>query len=106
MHYDDQETIDNQVFNIVVYLHSSDTDETYVELTSIQECKYVPPRSLSKFLNKNDDYLEVPIITRSLRNKPVENYYLLSMLLGIDDEHVVYDVKKVSTNKDPFMRLH
>jgi hypothetical protein len=101
MHYSDQ-LLKDQVFNIVVYLHSGFHDDVEIQFTSIQECKYVHPEDLRKFIatfDANDT------IQKELDGKKVENWYLMKLLL-VGEQLTIYSVKNVSKSKDKFMRLH
>ena len=105
MHYDDQEVLDKQSLKIVVYIHEDLTNYegnvTY-QITSIQECQYVYPSILSKFIY---DFETNKHIKKALKGKKIENFYFMDIMLD-EDNVVIYKVKNVSEHKNKFMRLH
>ena len=105
MHYDDKEVLEKQSLKIVVYIHEDLTNYSFAvtyQLTSIQECQYVNPSVLSKFIY---EFETNKYIQNALKGKKVENFYLLDITLD-DDNVIVYKIKNVSESKNKYMRLH
>lgn len=109
MHYEDPFVDRNARLTVVIYKHETGDNEIFdYELSSIQECKYIPINKLKDFLNpESEDYFEYILNNRLERLRP-ENSYLF--VLGIKCGRITYKRhKKITTQrlkKEPYLGLH
>jgi hypothetical protein len=104
MHYGDKEQEKNQKLSVIVYKHGimSDNPEDFdLEISSIQECRYVDPYALSKLIRKPNKRLG-----KSFEKLDFENFYLAELKWTWETKWEVLSVRKASHEENPYFWLH
>ena len=104
MHYGDKESLKENELVLVVYKHEvlGEENKFDYELSSIQSCKYFPPRLLMKIIVSPDKYL-----AEFFADKKIEEWYLITLKStdGYDDFELT-SIENVSNTDNDFHRLH
>jgi hypothetical protein len=106
MHYDDPRVIKQNRLNIVMYKHGTENPGEYdMDISSIQECRYIFPYSLIKFLHA---YKYLPILIEKFEELEFEKWYLFEIkFLDCYELNIeVLNVTDVSDSNNNFHRLH
>ena len=127
MHYDNDFVIENNQLVVVIYKHevlSSDdkdnSEDKYYDLSSIQECKYIHPWELSKFLKLFDadenqkEIEEIEKLKQEGRKKAEQNikrHLILKKIaekedIKVSDEEINEELKAIAeANNLPLARV-
>jgi len=105
MHYGDSEQSKSNILEVVVYLHANNWDvdknkqlKDELRVCSIQECKFIRPHLLMKFLRNPRKYISGLLLP--------EEWYRVR-LKEIDWlELEVLEIENVSESDNEFYRLH
>lgn len=116
MHYGNKEQLESNYLDIVLYKHgvicSEEERPFVVGLTSIQDCKYVNPWTLKRFLKNNVDWDNKKFTLNDILSDDKyskENYYLVRLrFTGKKSDYEIVDIKKLDWQKfeNPFYGLH
>lgn len=99
MHYGDKKQTQENILRFVVYTHESDFG-TFLEVCSIQECKYFPPRTLEQIINHPYNYITKDKVPLN------EEWYEVAIKLVDYDTVEIMSVENVSNTENEFHRLH
>ena len=105
MHYTDDEQIEKNLLEIVIYIHGHCDDDKGQTITvpSIQNCKYFSPRILSKILKDPDKYFKNNTKISTLKQ---EEWFLVK-IKQIDWNNIsIESIQNVSEEKEDILRLH
>jgi len=79
MHYGDKPQAENNVLKVGIYVHGTSIKNVYdLELASVQECKYIYPGTLRKFLTVPEHYIDHIELLNSGKIEP-EKWYILAL---------------------------
>ena len=112
MHYGDEEHIEKEKLDIVVYKHGTGKEDytkkgmlressVDYEVTSIQECSFFRPRLLQQILKKPYKFLN-----NRLSDKPFETWYQLSIKAKDWDIIEIISCDNVNDDKNDIKKLH
>lgn len=97
MHYDHAYPATQNKLDIVIYRHeysgehtASGVNETTLEITSIQDCRFIRPKSLQDFLNSYRFHL-----AEVVRDLKVEEFYLICLKEEIEANAPTFKVVSV-----------
>lgn len=101
MHYLDKQQLDENILELVIYIHNilGDTDESSIQVSSIQTCKYISPSILQKVLMVPEYFINV-------RDYERERWLLVTLKETDDCLLTVLSVENVTETKNEFHRLH
>lgn len=104
MHYGDEEQLSKNILEVVIYKHQDLTSKklkAIYQLTSIQNCKYIHPIALRKYLNN-------PIIApikKQLEDQPFEKYYSITLKETINGLELI-NIINVSKRRKAIYFVH
>ncbi len=105
MHYSDQESQKQSKLVAVIYKHGTNKKDVFdYELCSIQECRYIPPHLLTKFLS---EYTKILGGWLPLVHPETWNMYTLGYKVNADGEPVLCILENVDVSEwSSCYRLH
>jgi len=112
MHYGDDKQAGLNVLEVVIYKHGGYKDKRKyeLELTSIQNAKYVNPTTLGTLIQSTENHFRngtiPPLFQPHFDDKEEEHWFLVSMKEGQDSEWSVGSIVDVSNEDDELLRLH